>query len=121
MEKLRALGYALIGRYEGDYQPTEDPQDIWNEENVDVDSRKLKGDWRAGKNINEQLSAIVNNRQLGYRMMDCCSNPLLAFVSLQGGFGRMSDLGVAKMTNLRYFRYFYGFYGIFTVFTVFTV
>ena len=85
MDKLKALGYALIGRYEGDYQPTEDPQDIWNEENVDVDSRKLKGDWRRGKNINEQLAAIVNNRQLGYRMMDCCANPLLAFVSLIPG------------------------------------
>ena len=83
---IRGAFWGFIGKYEGDYEPTEDPQDVWNEENVDVDTRQLKDpNWRKGKDINQQLAAIVNNRQLAYRMLDCCANPLLAFLSFLPG------------------------------------
>lgn len=103
MNTIKKVLYALIGRYEGDYEPFEDPQDIWNEENVVTDSRNLKGDWRKGKTTNQQLAAIVNNRQLGYRMMDCGANPLLAFLSLIPGISCLLYARAESKANMNNF------------------
>ena len=77
----KALLYSVLGKYEGDWTPTEEPEAIWNEENVDLDTRKLRNDkkWQEGKDIHEQLTDIVNNRTIAYRMLDCCNAPVIYF------------------------------------------
>jgi len=86
---ILAILYGLIGKFEGDYEPEEDPSQIWNEENVDVDRRGTKGDWRKGKNVNQQIAAIVNNNQLAYRMLDCMANPLVWLAGMLPGISCM--------------------------------
>ena len=74
----KAMLYLVLGKYEGDWTPTEEPESIWNEENVDLDTRKLKNDknWQEGRDIHEQLTDIVNNRTIAYRMLDCINAPV---------------------------------------------
>ena len=81
----KSLVFILLGRYEGDWAPTEEPENIENEEHVDLTSKAIKcgdNEWREGKDINEQLTAIVNNRTLSYRMVDCCNEPKVFMLSL---------------------------------------
>merc|ERR1712167_47263 len=82
----KSMVFLILGRYEGDWAPTEEPENFENEENVDVDRKAFKSledkEWRQGKDINEQLTAIVNNRTIAYRMVDCCNDPKIAFMGM---------------------------------------
>jgi len=82
---VKALLFVILGRYEGDWTPTEEPENLENEENIDVTTRAFTAgdhEWRQGKDINEQLTAVVNNRTISYRMVDCCNDPKIAFLGL---------------------------------------
>jgi len=70
---------------EDEYEHVENPQEVWNEERTNLNSRYLqnnKDNWRDGKDIHQQLESIINNNQMQFRLLDCCANcPLTTAVT----------------------------------------
>lgn len=85
---FKATLYFILGKFEGDWTPTEEPENFENEENVETDCRDIKyeteqNEWKQGKDISEQINTIVNNKTIVYRPAEgCLSDPITACVGM---------------------------------------